>query len=95
MNPPWGSASPSSKPRSASDSQEPSASSSSVKANGAIFDVHVGADSRTLIVLGGRTLADKANAGVTAIPEQTDVTPPLAKGGVKDEGLYPLVEFRT
>ena len=64
------------KPRSASDSQEHSVSSSSAKANGAIFDVHVGANSRTLIVLGGRTLADKENAGVTAIPERTDGKPP-------------------
>ena len=59
MKPFGGFASASSKPRSASDSQEPSANSSSAKAEGAIFDVHVGADSRTLIVLGGRTLADK------------------------------------
>ena len=88
-------ASASSKPRSTSNSQEPSASSSSAKAIGAIFDVYIGADSRTLIALCGRTLADKANAGVTAIPERTDVKPPLTKGGVKDEGLYPLVEFRT
>ena len=50
-----------------------------------------------MIVLGGRTLADKETAGLTAIPEQTDVKPPLAKGRVKDEEqdeeLYPLVEF--
>ena len=62
MKPFVGVASPSSKPRSASNSQEPSASSSSAKANRAIFDVHVGADSRVLIVLCGRTLADKENA---------------------------------
>ena len=86
-------ASASSKPRAASDSQEPSASSSSVKANGAIFDVHVGADSRALIALCGWTLADRENAGVTAIPERTDVKPPQAKGRMKDEELYPLVEF--
>ena len=71
-------------------------SSSSTKANGAILNVHVGADSRTLIAFRGWTLADKANAGVTAIPERTKVKPPLAaKGRMKDEGLYPLVEFRT
>ena len=45
--------------------------------------------------MGGRTLADNETAGLTAIPEQTDVKPPLAKGRVKDEELYPLVEFRT
>ena len=63
-----GVASVSSKPRAASDSQEPSASSSSAKAKGATFDVHVGADSRTLIVLGGRTLADK-NEGLHSLVE--------------------------
>ena len=63
-----GVASASSKPRSASNSQELSSSSSSAKANEAIFDVHVGADSRTLIVLGGRTLADK-NEGLHSLVE--------------------------
>ena len=86
---------PQAKPRPALDSQEPSASSPSAKANGAIENVHVGADSRALIVLGGRTLADNETAGLTAILEQTDVKSPLAKGRVKDEELYPLVEFRT
>ena len=43
----------------------------------------------------GRTLADKETAGLTAIPERLDVKPPLAKGRVKDEELYSLVEFRT
>ena len=57
-----GVASASSKPRFTSNSQEPSACSSSAKANGAILNVHVGADSRTLIALCGRTLADKENA---------------------------------
>ena len=95
MKPFGGVASPSSKPRPASDSQEPSASSSSAKVNGAILNVHVGADSRALIVLGGQTLADKENAGVTASPERMDVKPPLAKGRMKDEELYPIVKFRT
>ena len=76
MKPFGGVASPSSKPRPASDSQEPSASSSSAKVYGAILNVHVGADSRTLIVLGGRTLADKENAGMIAILERMDGTPP-------------------
>ena len=95
MKPFVGVASASSKPRSASNSQEPSASSSSAKVNGATFNVHVGADSRKLVASCGRALANKENAGVTAIPERTDVKPPLAKGGVKDEELYSLVEFRT
>ena len=97
MKPFGGFASASSKPRSASNSQEPSTSSSSAKAkaNGAISDVHVSADSRVLIALCGRTLADKETAGVTVIPERMDETPPSAKGRMKDEELYPLTEFRT
>ena len=95
MKPFGGFVSASPKPRSASNSQESSTSSSSAKANGAILNVPVGADSWALIVLGGRTLADNETAGLTAIPEQTDVKPPLAKGRVKDEELYPLVEFPT
>ncbi|KAM5546120.1 hypothetical protein V8D89_000246 [Ganoderma adspersum] len=86
----FGAGSSGSKPKSASaaSSQE---SSTSSKANGAVRNVQVGTDGRTPVSLCGRTLADKENAGA----EQPDVKPVSAKGKLKDDELYPLVEFRT
>ena len=86
----FGTGSSGSKPKSASaaSSQESSASS---KANGAVRNVQIGADGRTPVSLCGRTLADKENAGA----ELADVKPVSAKGKMKDDELYPLVEFRT
>ncbi|TBU47144.1 hypothetical protein BD309DRAFT_523876 [Dichomitus squalens] len=84
-----------SKPKSVSGSQESNASGSSVKANGAIRNVQVGADGRTPIALCGRTPSGKENMGPAAASAQADVKPSSAKGKAKDEELYPLVEFRT
>ena len=75
---------------SGSSSQESTASASS-KVNGAVRNVQLGADGRTPIALCGNTLADKENAGAG----QADVKLMSAKGKLKDDELYPLVEFRT
>ena len=89
-------AKPKSGSASASSSQD-SPSSATSKANGAVRNVQVGPDGRTPVAICGNTLADKENSGFPTKVEADvkPVTPISAKGKVKDEELYPLVEFRT